>query len=326
MAEKIKKSFPGLLILTLVLVLGFGFYFQQPKSDSDTSPAWLWFSTQEVRADVDTATTNVTVGNAIPTLSGLSLNGGATFAPNPAGVIAITVSGQITDDNGCSDITTITGAIFVTIDVNLNCSANDDNCYIIATGTCITSSCTAGVADVSCPANIQFWAEPTDDDSDEWVGAILFTDGSSATVEDTSVSESVEYTGSLCISVVPASLAYGSLAPGANTGATNQSTLVANVCNTAMDFSLSGTDMTEPSTYTIVVTEQQYGTVTFTYDGAGQTVLDVGAVNIFIDAAKPSASPTNSSDEIFWGIGIPSGAPNNTEYGGVNTFTAINDA
>ncbi|MCH7759432.1 hypothetical protein IID20_03685 [Patescibacteria group bacterium] len=265
----------------------------------------------------------VAPANAVPVVSNVVINNNANFSPVPAGVIGITISGQVVDDDGCSDMNVFTGQAFVTIDNNINCAADNNDCYV---GLSCQTSCTGTVADVSCVANIEFYAEPTDDDADEWVGAILMTDGSNATDEAVSdTAQDVEYTGALCISVIPASIAYGTLAPGGDSGSDTRSTLVANVCNTAMDVSLSGTDMTEPVSYTIIVTEQQYGTETFTYDGAGQDDLATGGANVEIDALKPTASPTNSSDEIFWGIGIPSAAVDNTEYGGVNTFTAIND-
>lgn len=321
MNEVTKKLFPGLMVLILVLILGFGFYVQQPKSDLDFSSSWIWSSLKEVKADADTAATTLTVGNALPSLESLSLNGGSNFAPTPAGVTPVTVSGKLVDKNGCSDMVSITGAIIATVDSDIGCAFSSDTCY--SGLTCVTSSCTGSVAEVSCAANIYFFSEPTNDDTDTWVGVILITDAAGATSEGDSESEDTEFTGALCISVIPASIAYGSVAAGSDSGAAPESVLVANVCNTEMDTSVEGTNMTSSANAaTIYVSEQQYNTETFTY-GAGNVSLLVGAANVDIDSSKPTASPTDSSDEIFWGIGIQGGSANATDYGGINTFTAI---
>jgi len=266
MSEMIKKLFPGLMVLILFLILGFGFYVQQPKSDLDFSSSWTWSSLKEVKADADTAATSVTVGNAPPTLESLSLNAGVNFAPTPAGTTAVTVSGKLVDKNGCSDMTSITGSILATVDSDIGCAFSSDTCY--SGLTCVTSSCSGSVAEVSCAANIYFFAEPTNDDTDSWIGAILVTDSAGATVDANSLAEDIDFTGALCISVIPASIAYGSVAAGGDTGAAPQSVLIANVCNTEMDTSVSGTNMTSAANVaTIMVSEQQYSTETFTWGG-----------------------------------------------------------
>jgi len=310
MPEKIKKSFHGLMVLFLLALLVVGFYFQQPKA----------------RADSDTAATTLTVANSVPILQNVSLNSNSNFAPSPGTVVDVTISGQAIDNNGCSSLN-FEGQAYVSAE-GINCAASNSNCYVDI--SCNTS-CTGSVADVSCPTSIWFYAEATDDlDTESWVAAILVTDSASATAETTDEdAEEVEMTGALCVSVIPASLAYGTISVGGDSGATPSSTLVENLCNTDLDISVSGTDMTTAAEdYTIIVTSQHYATETFTYNAAASATevsLLTGAADVEIDAAKPTSSPSDSSDEVFWGVAVPAGADNATDYGGDNTFTAIND-
>jgi len=282
----------------------------------------------DVNLGVDGVEMEITyTGNNLPTLENISLNAGSNFAPSPGTVVDVTISGKAVDDDGCSGLGGYEGQAYVSAQ-GINCAASNSNCYVDI--SCNTS-CSGSVANVSCPSSIWFYAEATDDlATQSWVGAILVTDAASATAETTDeANEEVEMTGALCVSVIPASIAYGIIFAGQDSGATPQSALVQNLCNTALDISVSGTNMTTAAeNYTIIVTSQHYATETFTYNAVGSATevsLLTGAANLEINALKPTTSPTDSSDEVFWGIAAPVAASDATDYGGLNTFTAIND-
>lgn len=305
MKEKAKKSFPYFVFVVFCFAVTFGFYFQETKADQ--------------------ATTTVTVGNVVPVVSGVSLNAGSNISPTENTIVSVNITGKVTDDNGWATISNITAQAFRSGKA-INCSAGDNDCY---TGISCSSSGSGTVASVTCATSLWFHLDPTDSGTyaaEEWVGAILATDSSSATHEDTSeASENVDVIGTLCLDVT-SSVAYGTVAAGNDTGATNKSTLVSNTCNTAIDTLVSGTALTSAAaTGTIVVGNQHYDLTAFTYGGT-ETVLTGSNVLVEIVCAKPAShAPSNSSDEVFWGIAVTGGTPIGTDYGGANTFTATND-
>lgn len=159
------------------------------------------------------------------------------------------------------------------------------------------------------------------------MGAILATDSTNQTAQATNeASENIDIIGTLCLDVTT-SVAYGTLAPGTNSGSTNQITLITNTCNTAIDVLVSGTDMTSAATLgTIPVAWQHYYTSSFTYGGGSESTLTGSNVQVEIDCPKPTShSPSNSSASLYWGIGIPASAPFGTDYGGADNFSATND-
>ena len=303
MTEKVKKSFPWLIVILCGLLIGLTLYFQETKAD--------------------VATTTLTVGNVVPVVQNVSLNAGANISPEENTTKAVNITGQVVDDNGWGDVTNITARAFRS-GQSITCAQSDNDCYI---GITCSSSGSGTVANATCTANLWFHADSTDSGTyaaEEWVGAIFATDSANATDKADSSAENVEMIGTLCLDVT-ASIAYGTVAAGSDTGATNQSTLVSNTCNTAIDTYVQGKDMTSASaTGTVVVDKQHYDLTAFTYGGTENT-LTTSDVHVELVCPKPLTSPTDSSDEIFWGIGVASGTPVGTDYGGVNTFTVTND-
>jgi len=269
-------------------------------------------------------TSDFTPANQVPQVQNVSLNAGADISPEENTTKAVNVTGQVVDNDGWATITNITARAFRS-GQSITCAQNDNDCY---TGITCSSSGSGTVANATCTANLWFHADSTDSGAyadEEWVGAIFATDSANATSQDTSESaENVEMIGTLCLDVT-ASIAYGTVAAGSDTGSVNQSTLVSNTCNTAIDTYVQGTDMTSASTTgTVVVDKQHYDLTAFTYGGTELT-LTTSDVAVELVCPKPLTSPTDSSDEIFWGIVVASGTPVGTDYGGVNTFTVTND-
>lgn len=266
-------------------------------------------------------------GNSTPTVTNVSLNAGSNFSPIENTTKAVDVTGKVTDTDGCSDVQ-VPAALVFRSGVSVTCSSDDNNCY---RGITCSTSC-SGSTEVlaTCTSNIWFHADPTDYGAyaaEEWVGAILATDSVNQTAQATNeASENVDIIGTLCLDVTT-SVAYGTLAPGTNSGSTNQITLITNTCNTALDVLVSGTDMTSAATLgTIPVAWQHYYTSSFTYEGGSESTLTGSNVQVEIDCPKPTShSPSNSSASLYWGIGIPASAPFGTDYGGANNFSATND-
>ncbi|MFC1663961.1 hypothetical protein ACFL0A_02500 [Patescibacteria group bacterium] len=264
--------------------------------------------------------------NQTPTVSNVSLNAGGSISPTENTIVDVDVTGKVTDGDGWDTISNIT-ALAYRSDLSASCvpgTSNDNNCY---TGVTCNSSGSGTVADVTCAADIWFHADSTDSggwSGYTWLGTILATDSADTTHQANS--SGVEMIGSLCLDVA-ASIAYSLVPYGGTSGSVNQTTLVSNTCNTAMDVLVSGVDMTSAaSSGTVTVEYQHYHTAAFTFDGGSDVTLTGSPTAAEIACAKPTShGPTDSSDDIFWGIGVIQGTPTATDYGGVNTFTATND-
>ncbi len=325
-----KKSFPWFLILLLVFTMTAGFYFQKTKDDivkfgNSNFANEPWFLFQSARAD--DVSTGATVANFVPVVSAVALNGGVNISITLNATKAVTAVGKITDNNGCSDISAVAARIYFNgAGSGDQCSASDNTCYVITGANCSSTCQGTTEAHVTCPASLWYHVEPTDDSgAQEWLGTIFATDSASAT-HKASNSSTVEVVGATGMTVLGASIAYGSVAVGSNTGTGTQPTLIMNIANTAIDALVSGTAMTSAASLgTIAVGKQKWHVGGFTY-ATGGTVLAVLNTQAEIICPKPiSNTPSNSSDTIGWGLGIDIGTQSGTDYGGKTTITVTND-
>jgi len=298
------KTIPWFLILAMVVLLGAGFYFQVPKVKAGT-----------------TAATTATVGNVAPTVSDVSLNSQANFAPVENTIKSVNITGKVVDTNGAAECTTIS-AIAYRSGVSSTCAANDNDCY---RGVTCSTSASGTVINCTCAVSIWFHGDPTDAGdyvAQWWTGSILATDTSSTTGIGSSADSAPELTTLRALDVTT-SIAYSTVAPGANTGATNQNVTVTTTGNAAIDCSLKGTNMTGGVGGTILASKQHYDLAAFTYGGT-EPVLSTSDAAVELVCAKPIAHPSNSSDIVFWGLGVDSGTPTGS-YTGTNTFTVTAD-
>ena len=324
------KSIPWFVILLLCFTMTAGFYFQKTKDDiakfknSDFSNE-PWFLFQQARADE--VSTGATVANDIPTVSAVSLNDGTAITVASNNTQIVNVTGKIDDNNGCGDISAVAARIYFGA-AGDQCAANDNTCYVITGADCSSTCQGTTEAHVTCPAGLWYHVEPTDDSgAQEWLGTIFATDSVSATHKASNPS-TVEVNGAFAMTVINASLAYGSLAVGNNTGTNTQPALVMNIANTAIDANVSGTAMTSATagaTGTIAVGKQKWHVGGFNY-ATGGTVLTASNTLAELSCPKPTSNtPSNSSDTIGWGLGIDLGTGAGTDYSGKNTFSVTND-
>lgn len=285
----------------------------------------------------DTATTTVTVQNATPAISGLTLNAGSSITLVENSFVIATTSMTISDGNGCSDIDTVSAKIFrgATNSSGTTCSADDSNCYtefISCAATTTGNTCTGGLdtsAEYDCAFRLWYVADPTASGasfaSDIWVAAATTTDGV-ATATATNTGQTIEV-NILRAHDVTASIPYGSIAAGADTGGSNQTTTVTNTGNAPLDSEISGetmcTDFPTCSGSTLAVTQEKFGLTNVTYASLTNT-LALTTATLETVLAKPTATTSAVTDDIYWGIAIPSGQATGS-YTGRNTFTAVAD-
>jgi hypothetical protein len=258
-----------------------------------------------------------------PIISDLSLNDDADIMLVEGATTTIVASGTVTDLNGYGDISFATSTIYRT-DIGANCTADENNCYQIPASQCALSSCVGNSCNFMCSAEIQYLADPTDTDSPhestDWTATVATQDSTS--LRDTESSLGVDLDTLYGLALDTSGIDFGSLAVGDDTGATDAQTTVVNTGNSNIDIQVSGTSLTDGSN-TIDVGEQKYATTTFTYSTCDICQFLTGsATNVGADLAKPTATDTPVTDDVYWGIDIPSGTKA-TPHAGINTFMAV---
>ena len=277
-------------------------------------------------------TSSMNVNNVAPTVGTITFNNSAVInlnMKNEAGKVVWATSTSVTDNNGCSDLVDATSTVFMTGASGVQyCTANDNDCYWDAAANCSISDCAGGVdtiATVACYGSLAFHATPTDAAGDnpyvgyEWQASINAYDEA---ITGSATSSGVELIAGPALSVSEATIPYGILIAGQNSGAVNATTTVVNWGNTPLDSALEGTWMSQ-GTDTIGEANQHFNLAAFTYP-AGTAISSTTPVSVDVVVARPT-NGTDVTDEIYWGIGIPVGTPSG-DYEGMNTFTAALDA
>ncbi|HSE34628.1 MAG TPA: hypothetical protein VLB83_00765 [Candidatus Paceibacterota bacterium] len=255
-----------------------------------------------------------------PIISNFSFNDDRSVALTEGTTTRIFATGTVSDLNGYADIVAATGTYWRSGVSGTNfCSANDNNCYQIASTSCTLSACAGNSCTLACSAFLQFFADPTDIGtyaSEQWDAKVDVWDTSNSHRTATSGEELF----TLRAISMPADINYGSVVVGTDTGSTNASTSVTNTGNSQIDLLVSGTDMTSgPST--IAAEEQKFATSTFTYSSCTLCAILSTTTQAFpLGLAKPTTT-VPVLDRIYWGIRIPSGTAA-TVHSGSNTFIA----
>ncbi len=264
-----------------------------------------------------------TFSNSPPTVSSVNLNADIIITLTENTTATIDCTATLSDDNGGSDITSATSTVYRS-GVTDTCSADNNNCYLITSGSCSLGAPVGNDRSATCSTDIWFHADPTDSgtyNADTWACKVTATDTASATGSNTDGTPP-ELETLLALNVSPDTVLYGTLTPTQDSGTLSESVTVTTTGNTAIDVNLSGTNMMSGSD-TILVGYQEYATSAVSY-GSG-TELTESPARLELDSTKPTDnSPSNQSDDAYWGIGIPSGTPMGS-YEGTNTFSAVAD-
>jgi hypothetical protein len=232
------------------------------------------------------------------------LNQGFDVALTEGATTTVSATGTVTDLNGYTDILYASSSIFRS-GVSSACSSNENNCYPVP--SCTLSQCSGNSCALSCQAQVQYFADPTDAgatySAENWLATIRVLDSTGLSYTGTSSAVDLLTLRGLSVDT---SIDYEDdstpgMQPGANTGSRNATTTVTNTGNTPIDINLSGTGVG-----TIPVNSQQYATSTFTYASCAVCPLLTGAATkagVTIPKVTASTSPTTS--KVYWGISIP---------------------
>lgn len=256
-----------------------------------------------------------------PVISNLSLNLDADIALTEGATTTVYASSTISDDNGYQDIVHASSTIFRE-GVGALCSPNDNNCYQVSSSSCVYSNCAGTSCTLQCRADLQYIAEPTDAGStyasQSWFARLFLRDSTGLTALATSSAIDVLTLRGLQIGTPD--IDFGSLSAGGDTGSVNAQTTIVNTGNTPIGIQVSGTDLA--GGVSIPVGSQKYATSTFAYGTCSICQFLTGsATNVDVSLAKPTATTTPVSSDIYWGISVPNGT-DATVHTGTNTFTA----
>lgn len=242
------------------------------------------------------------ITNVAPTLSSVTI--GASFDPTAGTTTSIPVTIIVSDANGCNDISSVTGTVYL----------NDGTTVHIASASATRTACVALLATYSYAPNMQFY-----DAAATYKVKVLATDAAGATVDNTVSLASFTYNTLTAVNLASATLAFGSLAPGAS--GTGQTESVQNYGNVQIDAQISGTDLTLTSpSATIGVANVKWS---LSSDMSSSTAMSTTAATISsFDLAKGASS----SKSIYVQLVAPSGSaqyvPAGT-YSGTVTVTAV---
>lgn len=286
-----------------------------------------------------------TVNNVNPVVSNVEVNGSLDMALTESTTTDFDVTGTVTDNNSCQDLNVVTTSLYRESITYTGCDANgeDDNndcyavvsCSVVGSGNTCNSSTDAS-ADYVCTVSVQYHADPSDTDyagylaaNEEWFGTILATDDSTATHSAESAS-GVEVLSLVALDVT-AAINYGSVNPGTNTGATNQTAIVTATGNVGIDTDLAGnepvvgkalcTDYPTCSSDGIPVENQKYSVSNVTYASLGGT-LSTTNQELELNVAKTIVTGSPATSNIYWGIAVPLSLGAGT-YTGQNTIVAV---
>jgi hypothetical protein len=270
------------------------------------------------------------VNNVAPTISAVTINGGAAIDLSAGTTKSVTLTGTISDNNSCQDISSVLGYVYRSAIAYSGCDtageANNNFCYpevscSITGGTC--ESATDGSADYTCTVDLQYYTDPTDSNTqypdDTWLTTIKATDNSSAT-GSTEVTQGVEM-NSLMAFTISTEINYGSLGIGESNDPLDRITTVTPTGNIGLDHEVSGpanmcTDFPTCAGGTIAIGYQKYAlSASTSYDSS--TSLTTSDVPVYTNVPKPT-SGTPTTKNIWWGMLVPEGTSAGTYDGNIN--------
>ena len=282
-----------------------------------------------------------TISNVAPVVSAVTINSGAAINLEESTTKAITLTATVTDSNSCAgaEIASVLGYVYRSGITYGGCDtsgeANNNNCYPEVSCTVVGGSCTGTTdasADYTCTVNLQYHADPTDDNTqytaENWLNTIKATDNNSAT-HATQVSAGVELNSLIGIDLgytVTASLNYGSLGAGQTNDPLDKILTTTPTGNVGLDQEHSGSANmcvnypTCTGGTPIPVANQKYSLTAATAYASG-IALSTTETEVELNIPKPLTT-TPTTKNTWWGMHIPIGTVSG-EYSGVNTITAV---
>ena len=192
--------------------------------------------------------------NQPPVVSAVHINGDQSIVLTPSTTTPITITGSVSDNKGYADISSVSMKLYRSgVTAGENCAADANNCYT-EISACTLSNCVGDVCDVSCEANVQFFADPTDVGTpwaDETWSAWMVAHDSLSQTASAYATASQDVLTMVAISLSGDALSFGTLSPGSIAEQQNQFVVVTSEGNAKMRLSLEGADFVNQSSQTL---------------------------------------------------------------------------
>lgn len=246
--------------------------------------------------------------NNDPTVGDVEVNESEDISLTAGSTHNVSWTGTITDLDGYSEISGVTGKLYRSgVSGADECTPDNNNCY--EDTSCDLSECSGNICTATCTVGMYFHADATDINSsmpsEYWRGWIEATDSYSAVGSEYSPINSPDVE-SLEALGVDSSMDFGILLAGDSS--IEKTTLITNRGNITIDLELAGdnlcTDYPTCSGSLIPVGQQEYSMTTFSY-GSGSD-LSGTITRIQFNLAKGTESPSNSTKNLYWRLGLGS--------------------
>lgn len=262
-----------------------------------------------------------TISNVAPVVSAVTINGGVAINLEESTTKAVTLTATVTDNNSCQDLSSVLGYVYRSGIAYSGCdtSGEADNNYCYPEVSCSVSgaSCTGSTdasADYTCTVNLQYYADPTDANTqyptESWMDTIKATDSGTNT-HATEVSTGVELNSLIGTDygyTVTSSLNYGNLGAGQKNDPLDKIITTTPTGNVGLDQEHSGAanmcvDYPTCAVGTpIGVAYQKYALASSTAYSSG-SALSTTPVEVELNVAKPTTgSPTTNGTFIYTSI------------------------
>jgi len=290
-----------------------------------------------VKSQADVVSTDVTITNASPTVDAVYVNAtsSVTFAmdgtitPSSGTTKTVYVNGYITDTNGVGDISAVAASFYR---VGQTCATDapggtDNNfCYKnstsgIGSADCATSNVSSTQISFTCSYPLEYYADSTStggvDAAGNWIGEAYVLDSNGNSASGNSSSFEI---GTLTSLNFAGSISYGTMGLGETTAEGSKVDLVVTQYGNdvatisvlaAADMSCNGAGSAD-----IPKGNQVWSLGTL----ATGTALTVATVDTLVNLTYRTDDNTALTDNIYWGITIPSTGVSGT-CTGVTTAT-----
>lgn len=276
---------------------------------------------------------SVTVANIVPVVTAVSISANPIILLNYP-TTTVSVNATISDNNGCADITGGTSTILLYRSgvTSSSCQSGSGNgvstnlnCYVASAFTA-SSICSGNSINTTTTFGMYYFAQATDASSsfptNTWKATVMFKGAGNATgTGDDSTNPLLQTL--LAISISTTSFNYGSIAPGGNTGSTNQMTSVNNQGNSSATIQVAGQTLLASGAANLVVSSQHFSTSSFAYPGTS-TALSASSTpfSLLILTAPTSTASSSYTQATFWGLAVPNGTTIGA-YNGSNIFSGV---
>ena len=234
---------------------------------------------------------------------------------NEGGTTTVMATGTVTDYSGYADIAPVATGTIYRKSLGESCTANDNNCYTPAKTSCSLSACAGISCTLSCRADLQYFAEPTDVGtyaSDIWTASVHVHN--QANVGD-NASVDAELNTLKALAFTTGAVDFGSLDIGSTTPAfSNPMATLQNTGNAQFGIDIAGSDLTSSGS-TITVDNEKVATSTFDYAACSLcTTLSTSTATLGLTFPKPvSTAPVLNN--IYFGLYVPFGTKPQTHNG-----------